>query len=730
MAFRNSSRTGPVTSLIVVLVIGLLAVLAPSAGGAQQGGGFNPVEAPVVDQQLEVHVAPFVVLPNRDNGEETRVIAITSFGDRVFAVTDFEGRIFEITGGTAALWFDVSAALFAATGRRIDEDPGGQDGLRSLAFHPDFATNGKIYTTQMEERTGDTSGFHYLSDVPNPTTADGVLTEWTVGADDRVSPNSHREVFRVGMEYYNHPIKQLAFDPSQRPGDPDYGLLYIAHGDGDTYAITDGAGQANNALGKVLRIDPLQRGAAPYTIPASNPFIADPNMLSEVFSLGHRNPHHLAFAQDGTLLAADTGHDNVDEINRITSGGNYGWPMREGTFVHLAEGGLGAGIAPLPANDADFGFEYPAAQVGHNGTLGAGPTGHALAGGRVIENGSPLSGLYLYGQFVYYSDLYYSTLNELQVAVTSGSPAALTQAPTGRARIFFDHDANAATPAQPKADLLDVFDDSPLYVGFGRSDLRFGQGPAGEVYISSKRNNSIYVITSSLPGGPGGFAVTCNGRTATHIGTEGDDVIAGTEGDDVIATLGGNDLIAAGGGNDVVCAGAGDDRVWGQGGDDLLGGGDGDDILRGGDGADVVDGGPGVDDLNGGRGDDHVRGGPGNDSKVRGGTGDDYVAGDEGDDALIAGNGGSDYVVGGAGNDSLVTGGPRPDLLRGGSGNDILRGHKGADQIFGDGGNDQLFGGEQSDELDGGTGNDICNGGAGTESAVLIVDCAQLINVP
>lgn len=696
----------------------------------QQGAQFNPITAPVLDRQLEVHVAPFVRLPLRENGEETRIVAVTSFDGRLYAVTDFEGRIFDITGGTATLWFDVSAVLQAATGELIDEDPGRQDGLRSLAFHPDFATNGKIYTSQMIERPADTSGLTYLSDVSNPTTADGVVIEWTVGADGQISPSSHRELLRIGMEYYNHPIKQIAFDPTKGPGDPDYGLLYVAHGDGDTYAITEGGGQGVDGLGKILRIDPLQRGSSRYSIPASNPFVGNPAMLDEVFSMGHRNPHHLAFAADGTLIVADTGRDNVDEINIITSGGNYGWPKREGTFVHLVDGGLGNGIAPLPANDADFGYVYPAAQVGHEGTIGGVPTGHALAGGRAIENGSPLSGLYFYAQFVLHSDLYHSSLNELRAAVTTGAPGALTQASTGRARIFFDHDANIATPALPKTSLLDIFDDDPDYDQSGRSDLRFGQGPLGEMYISSKRNNMVYLVTSSLPGGPGGFAVTCNGRTATHVGTEGDDVISGTDGDDVIATLGGNDVIAAGGGDDVVCAGEGNDRVWGQGGDDMLAGEGGDDVLRGGDGLDIVNGGAGSDDLNGGRGDDYVQGGPGNDSKIRGGTGDDYVSGGDGDDSLISGNGGSDVVVGGPGNDPLISGGPRPDLLRGGPGNDILRGHKGADQLFGDDGDDQLFGGEQSDHLDGGSGADSCNGGAGVEDLGHIAACTQLINVP
>ena len=66
--------------------------------------------------------------------------------------------------------------------------------------------------------------------------------------------------------------------------------------------------------------------------------------------------------------------------------------------------------------------------------------------------------------------------------------------------IRFDHDSNPFTAQLVRSDLRDVFNDSPNYDGSGRADVRFGQGVNGELYISSKRNGLVYLVTNSLPG--------------------------------------------------------------------------------------------------------------------------------------------------------------------------------------------------------------------------------------
>jgi hypothetical protein len=104
---------------------------------------------------------------------------------------------------------------------------------------------------------------------------------------------------------------------------------------------------------------------------------------------------------------------------------------------------------------------------------------------------------------------------------------------------------------------------------------------------------------------------TCQGRRATCVGTEGDDVIWGTEDDDVIMGLGGNDAIQADADDDIVCAGPGNDTVHGAMGNDSLYGEEGDDVLFGAKGKDTLSGGPGRDVLWGGPELDSLDGGPG-----------------------------------------------------------------------------------------------------------------------
>jgi hypothetical protein len=110
------------------------------------------------------------------------------------------------------------------------------------------------------------------------------------------------------------------------------------------------------------------------------------------------------------------------------------------------------------------------------------------------------------------------------------------------------------------------------------------------------------------------LAETCNGLTATIIGTDGDDVIVGTNKMDVIVGLGGDDLINGKGGEDVICAG------------------DGDDIVNGGNGGDTIFGGADDDQLNGEKGDDNINAGIGHDA-IYGGKGTDVCDGDIGIDS-------------------------------------------------------------------------------------------------
>ena len=453
----------------------------------------DPFQIDSAEKGLELHIQKFATVLG-PAGEVLRLNTMVSTDSDLYASSE-EGYVHKLTDGQTELAFNFRSAWPRATGRSMDFG-GWHGGLRGIAFSPNFEVDGKIYTAAMEKRPSNPSAHHYISDAAKPIAADSVVSEWTI-VNGKLDTGSYRELFRVGMPVYDHPIKDLAFGPD--------GMLYITHGDGSVQSATAGGGQNNDALGKILRIDPTPSNGLQYTIPDDNPFVGDSGMIDEAWSIGHRNPHTLSFSDDGTLIVGEVGRDNIDEINVIEKGHNYGWPAREGTYVHLASGGLVNGISGLPANDQNNDFTYPVAQFAHKGPVGAGFVGQAIAGGHVVENGSPASGEYFYAEFASIGNVYHLTVNELNAAVTNGSPDQLTQLVPGRATLLFDHDNDPATDAIPKTSLIDIVNDSPNWTGSNRSDARFGRGPDGELYFSSKRNGEIYLVTSSLPGGPGGF---------------------------------------------------------------------------------------------------------------------------------------------------------------------------------------------------------------------------------
>lgn len=484
MGLQHSAAMYKSLALAVILLLSL----TPSVIHA-----VNPVKVPIVKNAMNVHSRRFAKLPDYQ-GDPARINAMINRGTDLYAIT--LTKIYKVSRtGSVSEWFDVAAAIKRATGRDLSTTNKKHGGVRSLAFHPGWNKNRLIYISVMEERPKNPSSLNYLSDISPPKIdADSVLLEFRCDSKGKPLPGTYRNVFRVGMPVYDHPIKQIAFYKQ---------FLYIAHGDGSEQSATAGGGQKNDALGKILRINPRAGKGRPYSIPKGNPFVKSKKFKGEIWAYGFRNPHHICFGKDGTLYVADAGRSNVEEINLVKPGKNYGWANREGTFVH-AGGGLVSGIRDLPSDDAKFGYTYPNAQVGHDGPFRSGFIGQAIAGGCPVENGSPMSGNYFYADFPESGKLYFSRISELKRAVVTGPPGKLKQARTRQAVIFFDHDNNPKTPPRKYNGLGDAMRSEPAFRNENRVDVRFGRGPRGELYWSSKKSGRIYIFTSSLPGGPGG----------------------------------------------------------------------------------------------------------------------------------------------------------------------------------------------------------------------------------
>jgi glucose/arabinose dehydrogenase len=236
-------------------------------------------------------------------------------------------------------------------------------GFLGLAFHPGFNNDASPGFRKLYTYTTENLGAGATFAAPNGATQNYklLISEWTMSAADPnvVDPTSRREIVSFGKNAGNHNGGTIAFGPD--------GYLYLAIGDGGNAndvgaSHIEPGGNAQNMttpLGKMIRIDPLHpsvtmaslddvSGNGQYRIPDSNPF-SGPGQLREIYALGLRNPYRFAFDKlNGQLILADVGQNNIEEINRITIGGNYGWAVKEGEWLFdRATGSIGS---PPPGN--------------------------------------------------------------------------------------------------------------------------------------------------------------------------------------------------------------------------------------------------------------------------------------------------------------------------------------------------------------------------------------------
>ncbi|WP_430230833.1 PQQ-dependent sugar dehydrogenase [Nitrosomonas communis] len=317
-------------------------------------------------------------------------------------VSDQDGKLWRInlTTNDKEIFLDFSDLLVplgVSGSNSFDER-----GFLGFAFHPQFVENGLLYT-YTSEPAGEKSDFSTLPPGASPNHR-SVIREWRLDPNNfnqaQANVKEMRVLMTVDQPQFNHNAGALNFGSD--------GMLYIAFGDGGGADDRDGQdfggsqmighgpngnGQnTGNPLGKLLRIDPVGNNSnnGQYGIPNDNPFVGSDTALKEIYAYGFRNPFRFSFdPETNFLVLADVGQNDIEEINLVQAGGNYGWGLKEGSFRFEPNGS-----EPGFVTDAQIAGNFidPVIQYDHS-------EGTAVIGGFIYRGKAipALEGVYLFG---------------------------------------------------------------------------------------------------------------------------------------------------------------------------------------------------------------------------------------------------------------------------------------------------------------------------------------------
>jgi mono/diheme cytochrome c family protein len=436
-------------------------------------------------------------------------------------------------------------------------------GLTSFVFDPDYARNGVFYTLHMEDpvldapaapKAGvvaglDLAGYTVTAAVPTPT-VDGrierevVLIEWT----DRKPANATfegtaRELLRLQHPLPQHPLAEMIFDPTARPGDAEWRVMYLGAGDSGSGEQRDSRRlnpqRLDTLVGKVLRIVPDLREHPStstvsengrYRIPKDNPFAKVAGARGEIWAYGIRNPHRLVWDVDPArpterrLLAFNIGLVTWETVIVVHKGANYGYPLREGTQSMSSTNGMG----PLPDDDVipvqvsdtvtagTVRPAYPVAQYPHTPESG----GDAIANGFVYR-GKMIPALrdkLVLGDITT-GRIWYADRSALLAAddgiATTVAPLYEVQSDLRRLSEETYRARGGQGPSLPGRAMIS---------GRGRVDLRLAMDDEGELYVLTRSDGMIRkvvaarTVTGAAPVAgavPGTTAPSAAGQTTT-----------------------------------------------------------------------------------------------------------------------------------------------------------------------------------------------------------------------
>lgn len=272
-----------------------------------------------------------------------RPVFMTHVGDERLFVVEQDGVIRVFNRGpevsTISVFLDIRDRI-----SRV----GNEEGLLGIAFHPNFLNNGQFFV-------------HYSSSKKD---MHGVVARYRVKKDDPSigAPDSEEIILEQKQPFRNHNGGMISFGKD--------GYLYVSLGDGGKANDPMGHGQnAQTLLGSVLRIDVDRReNGLEYAIPKDNPFVNRKDARGEIFALGLRNVWRFSVdRQTGDIWAGDVGQNKTEEIDIVTSGGNYGWNRFEADDVFRSETKLdettGTHVKPVVSYGHEWGLSVTGGYV-------------------------------------------------------------------------------------------------------------------------------------------------------------------------------------------------------------------------------------------------------------------------------------------------------------------------------------------------------------------------------
>ncbi len=464
-------------------------------------------------------------------------------------INDLNGPlyIFDKASGKFTTYLDFNG--FGGKGglfHKLPTDNGFANGFISFTFDPDYIHNGKFYTIHLEdpELPGSAmpdntnlpglklDGYKLTEAIapPGPTIREAVLIEWTdTNIANTTFEGTAREILRVKHNTRIHPMGDLMFNPAAKPGEADWRVLYVACGDG-------GSGESRNnemrnnpqrldtMVGKILRIIPdlnekksssTVSGNGQYRIPNDNPFVGKKGARGEIWAYGLRNPARLTWdmdpanPKDNHLIANVIGLYTWEMIDIIHKGANYGYSLREGNqrleTTNRTADLTGEDKIPVRINatetDGTITPTYPVIQYGH---VAGG--GDAVSSGYVYRGSiAALRGKYIFAD-ISTGNVWWVDYKEM-LAADDGDPKTMAAMHPLKIRWTKPGGESAETYASmapvtewayhARGGKAANLPGTGKVAENGRADIHFWMDSNGELYIMSKSDGMIRVVTGA-----------------------------------------------------------------------------------------------------------------------------------------------------------------------------------------------------------------------------------------